>query len=538
MRQRLANIRTQFRRRWMIGPIAAVAVLAVVFAAGGIEQSNRVLTEMGFDPDRAQLITALLLGAIAAAAAVMAGTGIGPASVLGCLGSAALFAATFVTETQSALASTGDAGSFDPSGWVLTLATLVVAGLVAAWAGAALASVARPTLAVAADTVTGSIRRRSVERGDLRPLAPVVGIALVLVLTVPIFGDIVNYTPDSHMLQGAPADIGLGGPQLTAPPSDDLPTLSPTPSPTPSPIIAAASASATASAPASPTASPSPVDPHPWLAWTPVGVGHVNSFALPGPWKSGTDYAEITVYTPPGYTARGTRHYPVLYEAPYAFSHWNDAAAVEGALDSMIDRGTIPPVIVVTMTTDGGVFTDSECTDSFDGREWFDTYASTTVVQYMDSHYHTIATPAGRAVIGASQGGYCAAALVSRHPDVFGTALVYSGYFHAGRVGPPSTIPFGTNQAFIDAASPDVLVLRMTPEQKASIYFVLYAQLSQALYGYEAVRFDKLLTEAGIAHVLYDAPVPHGWAQIRRGLPGGMGAWAARMVALGVFSGT
>ncbi len=85
------------------------------------------------------------------------------------------------------------------------------------------------------------------------------------------------------------------------------------------------------------------------------------------------------------------------------------------------------------------------------------------------------------------------------------------------------------------AASPDVLIFRMTDKERTSIYFVIYAQLAQPLYGAEAIRFDKLLAQAGIPHVTYDAPVPHGWSQIRRGLPGGLEAWAARMVSQGVF---
>jgi hypothetical protein len=101
---------------------------------------------MGFDPDRSQLITALTVGAIAAAASALVSGRMDSATVLGVLGFAALFGGTFVAETQSATGSTGAAGSFDPGGWLVTLFTLLVSGLVSGWAGAALASTARPAI--------------------------------------------------------------------------------------------------------------------------------------------------------------------------------------------------------------------------------------------------------------------------------------------------------------------------------------------------------------------------------------------------------
>ncbi len=311
-------------------------------------------------------------------------------------------------------------------------------------------------------------------------------------------------TPSSLGSTGA-SSPGAGSPPATA-----------TPSPTDSP-------------------SPTPFDPQPWLAWRPTGLGKVSYASLPGPWKGGSATASIAVYTPPGYSAGSGRRYPVLYEAPYPWSHWTGVGRAYALLNALIDSGSIPPVIAVAMSSAGGPYSDSECTNSYNGREWFDTYVAQTVVPWVDAHYDTIAGLAARAVFGASQGGYCAAALAVRHPDVFGTSLVFSGYFHAGRVGPPSTYPFGGNKAFIDAASPDVLIFDLTAAQKASLYYILVAELSQPLYGAQAGYFDGLLTQAGMAHQVINSPVPHGWPQVRWGFGQAMEAWAARMVSTGVF---
>jgi enterochelin esterase-like enzyme len=157
------------------------------------------------------------------------------------------------------------------------------------------------------------------------------------------------------------------------------------------------------------------------------------------------------------------------------------------------------------------------------------------VINWVDSHFLTIPKASARAILGASQGGFCAAALGSRHPLVFATSLVFSGYFHAGGEGPPSNLPFGSNKTFIDAASPDVAIFNIPLPERPNIYFRLIAQSGQSVYGPEAARFNALLDQAGIPHTLVNATVPHGWAQLRIEFPDAMADWAAHMVAAGAF---
>jgi esterase/lipase superfamily enzyme len=511
-----------------MGAAAGALVFVAVIASGSVDQVNQALKEIGFDPDRAQLIAGLLIGAVVAAASILAGSRTPGASLLGCLVAAVIFGPTFVRETQAAAASTGETGVFDPAGWLITVLALLVSGIVAGWAGAALGSAARPSLAEAIRSSRMSVGGRRIEIGAPRRVAGIALVALMLAVTLPIFGDIVNYAPDSRMLHGRPPLAGLGGPAST-----DLPTVPPA-STTPD-VSAGESASISPGPSWSPTPSPKAVDQRPWLAWRPSGVGQVINATLPGPWKGYPPTADITIYTPPGYSSHGSRRYPVLYQAPYTFSHWDAATNISGALDTLINKGAMPPVIVVSMSTQGGPYTDSECTNSYDGREWFDTYVAETAVNWVDSHFLTIPEPSARAILGASQGGYCAAALGSRHPEVFSTTLVFSGYFHAGGVGPPSNLPFGTDKAFIDAASPDVVIFNIPPAARLHMYFRLVALPGQTIYGPEATRFDGLLDTAGIPHTLINSTVPHGWAQLRIEFPAAMDDWAAHMVAAGVF---
>ncbi|HJX67985.1 MAG TPA: hypothetical protein VJ258_04575, partial [Candidatus Limnocylindrales bacterium] len=160
--------------RPLTGLIVAALVLAVAVFSGTVEETDRTLVIMGFDPDRAQLITTLVVGAIAAVAATLAIDRPAIGALLGTLAVAALFGQTFIAETQNALSATGALGSFDPTGWILTLATLLVIGFLSAWAGATLAAAVRPPLIATGASVGEMVKARRPNRGAARrPLAAV-----------------------------------------------------------------------------------------------------------------------------------------------------------------------------------------------------------------------------------------------------------------------------------------------------------------------------------------------------------------------------
>ena len=245
---------------------------------------------------------------------------------------------------------------------------------------------------------------------------------------------------------------------------------------------------------------------------------------------------DIAIYTPPGYDPRGSRRYPVLYEAPFNYSLWDTGVNIRVALDTLIDRGTIPAMIVVFSNAWRAPIYDTECADSVDGRQWFDTFYSRTVVSYVDSNYRTIAKSDARAFTGFSMGGYCAAILPLRHPEVFGTAIPISGYFRAGEGAASAKVPFGGDPAALAAASPMVLVAtKLRVAELAALYFIVVAKPSESFYGAEAVEFERLLAANGYPHVAVNSKLGHGWNQVRQELPGALEAWAAHLVAVGLF---
>jgi enterochelin esterase-like enzyme len=513
-------------RMW-IGTLVAALVVLLAVVSGTVQQTDVTLVVMGFDPDRAQLITTLIVSGVAAAAATLVMDRVVTGALLGTWAVAFMFGQTFITETQDALSATGALGSFDLVGWIVTLVTLVVIGSIAAWAGATLAAAIRPQLIATGVSVREMVvARKPNRRAARRPVAAALILGLLFV-TVPAFGSMVNLAPDSLMLNGGhfiPLAPGNSVPsQAPASPGD---TLAPTPTPslqnaTPSPSLGPTDHARAGS--------------KPWLAWTPSGAGHVTPVQFASPWTGGTSATvDVNVYTPPGYAAQGDRRYPVLYEAPTGLALWNGGTGVIAALDKLIDSGTIPASIVVFIDSSGAPYPDSECANSYDGKMWLETFISRDVVQYVDSHYKTMAEPIARGIMGMSTGGFCSAMLLSRHPDVYATSISFSGYYYAGIGSAAAHRPYGT-QANMDAVSPALLVPKLTPAEKTRSYFVVVANPTQVFYGFQADNFEKILTAD---HVGFDAVKSvwvHSWTQVREEFPVAVQAWAARMVADGVW---
>jgi hypothetical protein len=239
--------------RPLIGAVVAALVVLVAVFSGTVQGSDRTLVVMGFDPDRAQLITALIFAAVAAVAATLATDRPAIGTLLGTWAVVALFGETFVAETHDALSATGALGSFDLIGWIVTLVTLVAMSFILAWAGATLAASVRPSLVATGASIREMVEaRRPSRRAARRPVAAALILGL-LVVTVPSFGDMVNLAPDALMLNG--------GHFVVLAPDDTIPLESATPTPAETPTPPPASSAAPSSQPATLSPSPNPT-PH------------------------------------------------------------------------------------------------------------------------------------------------------------------------------------------------------------------------------------------------------------------------------------
>jgi hypothetical protein len=193
----------------LVSVVAAVLLLLGAVGLGPVDGTNTALIALGFDPDRAQLIAALIVGGAAAVVACLCG-GVRWAAVgLGFAAMVALFATTFVRETQDAMAATGASGAFDPIGWGETLLALVVVGLLTAWACATCATPVRRELVATARILAAAVRQRHLDRSARTRLAATLVIVGLLALTLPVAGDLLNYSADDRMTSGGPPRQGL-----------------------------------------------------------------------------------------------------------------------------------------------------------------------------------------------------------------------------------------------------------------------------------------------------------------------------------------
>lgn len=503
--------------------LAAITALAL-HASGTLADTAATLEVMGFDPDRARLIADLVGAAASTAAGALLAGALRTSILAGSAAGLVLFGHTFLDETRSAIDAKGPAGSFDAVGWTLSAATLVVAFTVVAWATASLARIVRSWLIEAGRDMTAFARGRHGARRLGRPAAVAVT-AAILCVTLPVFSDMVNYSPDAHMRDGRAVVALTQG-------SSAVPAVSNVTDGSALLVPPGVTQSSGGTSSVIRTGTP-------WSAWQPSGTGQLVKVNEPAPWVGGTkSVATLQIYLPPGYGA-SSRAYPVLYAVPWDASLWTTGANLTTMLDTMITTGQIPASIVVFVAQEGGPYPASECANSVDGREWFETYLVNTVVPYVDATYHTIKTAAARSVLGFSQGGFCSTMLVLRHPDVFATAISLSGYYEAGVVSnqtPNAYRPFGGNPTVEAQYSPIRLVGQVPPAQLRSVLLILEGDPADPFYGPQYTSMVNAAKTAGVPVFAIQSPSRHGWPTVRDHLPAMLEALAQHQNALGVFA--
>ncbi|MBC7372988.1 MAG: esterase [Frankiales bacterium] len=183
------------------------------------------------------------------------------------------------------------------------------------------------------------------------------------------------------------------------------------------------------------------------------GSGLVSEVDVPAA-ALGVPQGRTFIYTPPGYRAGAGVRYPTLYlihGSPGRAEDWFNAGGAAQVLDRLISAGVIPPLIVVAPSANAGFFGDTECLNAVGGRQ-LETYLTSSVVHFVDSHYPTKPGWSNRSIGGMSSGGFCALNLGLRHQALFGSVLAFEPY------GDPGVVALGTllhgNRTLYAANSP------------------------------------------------------------------------------------
>jgi enterochelin esterase-like enzyme len=203
----------------------------------------------------------------------------------------------------------------------------------------------------------------------------------------------------------------------------------------------------------------------------PVTVQHIkiHGASLEGNLEGEAVDRDAIVFLPPSYEKDNNRRYPVLY-ALHGYSigaeQWTHEIHVPQTIQGAFALGAKEMIVVLpdSKTVWGGSMYSSSMTTGD-----FERFIAHDVVEYMDSHYRTIPDRRSRGLVGHSMGGYGAARIGMKHPDVFGSLYIMSPCCMSPR---PAGNGNPENEKALEAVK--------KPEDAAKLPFGVRAQLASA----------------------------------------------------------
>jgi enterochelin esterase-like enzyme len=194
------------------------------------------------------------------------------------------------------------------------------------------------------------------------------------------------------------------------------------------------------------------------------------------------------VILPAQYDELPHRRFPVIY-----FLHGlpAGAAAYRGNTWLADAMAKVGPAILVLPQGSRDADTDPEYLNWGSGRNW-ENYIARELPNYIDAHFRTIRSRAGRAIVGLSAGGYGATIVGLHHPGTFSVIESWSGYFHA--TDPSGTQPLARGPA---ANAHNLFsVLR-----RSSTFFAFYVGHSDGRFLTENEQANQELAAGHVPHV-------------------------------------
>jgi len=203
------------------------------------------------------------------------------------------------------------------------------------------------------------------------------------------------------------------------------------------------------------------------------------------------------IYLPPGYAGSRAR-YPVIYflhglpASPYAFRGMQTFAR---ALDEVGKRA-----IFVAPQGARDRDSDSEYLDWGPGRNW-ETAIGQELPHYIDSHFRTIASRRGRALVGLSAGGYGAVLLALHHLDAYSVMESWSGYFHPTNPSGTAPLDLGSAAANRRASAHSFVRSLQRAFRRRPTFFAFYVGRGDATFRAENQLLHRELAAARVSHV-------------------------------------
>jgi S-formylglutathione hydrolase FrmB len=157
------------------------------------------------------------------------------------------------------------------------------------------------------------------------------------------------------------------------------------------------------------------------------------------------------IFVPAVYERDTTRRFPVVYWLHGTGGGGPGLPTISARLDSAIQAGKVPPMLVVFPNG----LQMSMWVNWKSGRVPMETVVIKELIPHIDATFRTIASREGRLIEGFSMGGYGAARLAFKFPELFSAVSVLAG---------------GPLQSELTAATAD----RATPEQARMVLDTIY----------------------------------------------------------------
>jgi S-formylglutathione hydrolase FrmB len=184
----------------------------------------------------------------------------------------------------------------------------------------------------------------------------------------------------------------------------------------------------------------------------------------------------VIVFLPPSYYKNKKHRYPVVY-ALHGFTigaeQWTHEIRVPQTIEGAFAKGSQEMIVVLpdSKTVYGGSMYSSSVTTGD-----FERFVAHDVVAYIDAHYRTIPNRMSRGLAGHSMGGYGAARIGMKHPDVFSSLYIMSPCC----LSPMGSRPANPTMQKAMASVEKELESVKTPADAAGLSFFARAQLASA----------------------------------------------------------
>jgi enterochelin esterase-like enzyme len=163
----------------------------------------------------------------------------------------------------------------------------------------------------------------------------------------------------------------------------------------------------------------------------------VHGVSLEGNLEGNSPDRNVIVYLPQDYRSNSTKRYPVIY-ALHGYSidneKWTTEVKTPATIDGAFAAGVKDMIVVLPDSRtlhNGSMYSNSVTAGNFED------FIARDVVNYIDSHYRTIADRKSRGLAGHSMGGYGTVRIAMKHPEVFGAIYAMSPCCLGARGAPP-----------------------------------------------------------------------------------------------------